>query len=484
MFQGPLGDIVNSVDPYTEAARAAVLVHLLGGCGAMIGRGPHMVAGFAWHPASVWSLVVGGTTLGAKGTAAAAARKFLRRADPKFAVERVLPALSTGEGLIQQVRDPSNETGKDGVPLDEGVSDKRLFVLLPEFRTVMAQAKREANTLTATLREAWDSPEVLSVPTRNMPLRATGAHIVMVAHVTPGEFRARIDPAEIAGGLLNRYLIIASRSPKDLPDEMDYPEDDLHTYGKRLGESISWARDLGARHIQMTTAARRLWRTEYRALKNPTGAQSEDEEGLVGAVVVRARPHVLRIALTYALLDQEPIVDEQHMAAALALWRYSLGSARWLFRAGNPDLLRVRAFIDEAGPAGRSRDEISAGLFGKHISKDELDPLLAQLGDDYEQYQVKTAGRPRAMYRRAGKAQEAGKAVTRGDADDEDYLSPHHAGKAADSSGESRRSDSYPAKTAYPAESSGCEDSRRACPRHQTEWGPHPHCPDCQAAAR
>ncbi|MFI5067995.1 MAG: hypothetical protein ACHP9Z_29005 [Streptosporangiales bacterium] len=219
MFYGLPGEIVRSVDAYTEASRPAVLIHLLAGSGAMIGRGPHMVAGFAKHPPSIWALVAGGTSLGAKGTADATSRTFLTEANQDFANGRVLPALSTGEGLIHQVRDESDAVDKDGCPLDEGVADKRLYVVLPEFRSVMAQSKRETNTLSATLRLAWDSPRVLSVPNRNAPYRATGAHIVMVAHVTPGEFRARIDPAEIAGGLLNRYLIIASRSSKDLPRE-------------------------------------------------------------------------------------------------------------------------------------------------------------------------------------------------------------------------------------------------------------------------
>jgi hypothetical protein len=432
MFYGLPGEIVNSVDAYTEASRPAVLIHLLSGCGAMIGRGPHMVAGFAKHPPSIWALVAGGTSLGAKGTADATARTFLAKADPEFASGRVLPALSTGEGLIHQVRDDSDAADKDGCPLDEGIADKRLFVVLPEFRTVMAQARREANTLSATLRLAWDSPWILSVPNRNAPYKATGAHIVMVAHVTPGEFRARIDPAEIAGGLLNRYLIIASRSSKDLPDEPVYPEDSLRSYGGRLREAIGEARELGERRVGMTAAARELWVASYGDLKNPTGARSEEEEGILAAVVVRARPHVLRVALTYALLDDRQIVDRPHLAAALAVWQYSLDSARWLFRAVNPDLVRLQAFIDEAGPAGRTREQIANDLFAKHLKKDDLDRLLAQLGDSYEQVTVPTRGRPRTVFRThpAEKAVKAGKATTSGGAAVGSALSPQPAEKA------------------------------------------------------
>ena len=164
----------------------------------------------------------------------------------------------------------------------------------------------------------------------------------------------------------------------------------------------------------------------------PTGARSEEEEGILAAVVVRARPHVLRVALTYALLDNRQIVDRPHLAAALAVWRYSLDSARWLFRAVNPDLVRLQAFIDEAGPAGRTREQIANDLFAKHLKKDDLDRLLAQLGDGYEQVTVPTKGRPRTVFRPhpAEKAVKAGKATTSVGAAVGSTLSPQRAEKA------------------------------------------------------
>lgn len=398
MFYGIAGQIVNSVDPYTEASKPAVLIHLLAGCGAMMGRGPYMEAGFAKHPPSVWGLVTGGTSLGAKGTAEATASAFLRAAWPEFMISRVLPGLSSGEGLIHQVRD-----GIEGV--DEGVEDKRLLVILPEFRTVMAQTRRETSTLAATLRQAWDSPWVLHIPNRgNNALKATRAHIVMVAHVTPGEFRAKLDPGEIAGGSLNRFLIVASRSSKNLPHDPIYPDEELRSYGRQLRTAIDAAKMLGEQRIHRTENAQKLWKESYPSLKNPVGAQNEDEEGILSAVVVRARPHVLRLALTYALLDQKTIVDEPHLNAALAMWNYSLDSARWLFRAVNPDLMRLREFIDQAAEVGRSKAEISKDLFGGHLKADDIDRLLAQLGDGYEEYSIPTRGRTRTMYRRLSSA--------------------------------------------------------------------------------
>lgn len=402
MFHGLAGEIVNAIDPYTEACRAAVLISLLSGGGAMIGRGPHVFAGLVRHPPSIWGLLVGGTSLGAKGSAHAAARMFLRAAYPEFMRTNVLPSLSSGEGLIHRVRDESEKQDKDGCPLDEGVRDKRLWVVVPEFRTVIAQTKRDSNTLSPVLRDAWDSPDLLSVPNRGEnALCATEPHIAMMGHVTPGEFRGKVDPNEIAGGSLNRYLIFASRESKDLPEEKEFPEEDLWSYGKRLREVIDAARGLGNRKISKTAAGQALWVACYRGLKNPTGAMSEEEEGVLASVVTRARPHVLRLALTYALLDGRQIIDEEHLIAALAVWRYALDSARWLFRAYgvDPELVRLRAFIDGC-EAGRTRAEITNDCFGRRATATPLDDLLARLGDGYEECSIQTAGRPRTVYRR------------------------------------------------------------------------------------
>jgi hypothetical protein len=107
----------------------------------------------------------------------------------------------------------------------------------------------------------------------------------------------------------------------------------------------------------------------------------------------------MRVALIYALLDQVQVVDRQHLVAALALWRYSLDSSLWLFRTASPDLIRVQQFIDDAGPDGRSRKEIS-DLFDRHLKAEDIDRLLDQLGGDYEIRTVGTRGRPRTVYAR------------------------------------------------------------------------------------
>ena len=96
--------------------------------------------------------------------------------------------LSSGEGLIFNVRDARWGVDKKGQPVleDEGEADKRLLVTEPELATVLRRMQGETNSLSAVLREAWETGN-LSTLTKNSPLRATGAHISILAHTTREE---------------------------------------------------------------------------------------------------------------------------------------------------------------------------------------------------------------------------------------------------------------------------------------------------------
>ena len=80
--------------------------------------------------------------------------------------QRVAGGLSSGEGLIHAVRDPTVDTiarreGKRVVDYetqttDAGVEDKRLLAVEGELSQALQWAGREGNTLSAIIRLAWD----------------------------------------------------------------------------------------------------------------------------------------------------------------------------------------------------------------------------------------------------------------------------------------------------------------------------------------
>ena len=74
-----------------------------------------------------------------------------------------------------------------------------------EFAGTLAVMERPGNTLSPVIRNAWDGLQ-LQTMTRGSPLKATGAHISIIAHITKDEMRARLTRTDMANGFANRFL--------------------------------------------------------------------------------------------------------------------------------------------------------------------------------------------------------------------------------------------------------------------------------------
>jgi hypothetical protein len=166
-FHGLAGDFVHLILPHSEADPAALLVTFLVGIGCMIGRGARYQIASTRHCVNLFSVIVGETSKARKGTATDGALEMLTRVDADFIKARMRSGLSSGEGLIQEVRDAREEDmpikAKDGSALrferqvvDSGEPDKRLLVVESEFGSVLQQNGREGNILSTVLRQAWD----------------------------------------------------------------------------------------------------------------------------------------------------------------------------------------------------------------------------------------------------------------------------------------------------------------------------------------
>ena len=108
-----------------------------------------------------------------------------------------MSGLSSGEGLIAEVRDPLDATDT------AAPADKRLLVLKPEFAQVMKVLAREGNTLSPVVRNGWDGKRLQAL-VRKSPLRASEAHVGIVAHITKDELLRYLNATELANGFFNR----------------------------------------------------------------------------------------------------------------------------------------------------------------------------------------------------------------------------------------------------------------------------------------
>jgi hypothetical protein len=388
MFRGIVGELALAADPTTEADPAGVLASLLAGAGVAAGPKPHVQVGNTRHPLLIWPLLFGRTGSGRKGEATDTAEMFLRLAVWDWA-DISVTGLSSGEGLIERIRDP--QSGED----DGGTMDKRLCVTETEFSTVMARARREGSTLGTVLRQAWDA-RTLSVLTR-VAYKATLPHVAIIGHIPPKEFRMRLAESDMVGGSYNRFLPVYVERSKKLPIPQGIPEPLLNAEAAKLRQAIGTASDLG--RIHLGDQATRLWSADL----YDEFTAADDEDAAWTEFTRRAAPYCLRIAALHAALDGTAIIAASHLEAAAAMVRYSIGSAVYVLdkQMRDPRLDRIRRAIDSAGPEGIGRTDIS-GLFSRNVTKQQLDELLATLTatGQYEAITAATGGRPSVRYRR------------------------------------------------------------------------------------
>src|SRR5207249_917532 len=95
--------------------------------------------------------------------------------------------------------------------------------------------------LTATIRMAWDSGN-LRVMTKNNPLMATDAHISIIGHVTEDDLREHLKSKDVSNGFANRFLWVAARRARLLPEGGSLPSDTWTDIRQTLKDSVCWAR--------------------------------------------------------------------------------------------------------------------------------------------------------------------------------------------------------------------------------------------------
>ena len=201
-FYGLAGEVVRAIAPESEADPMALLVQFLLAFGNVIGRSAHFLVEADRHYANEMASLVGETAKGRKGSSWGHVRAIFEAVDPAWATERIKQGLESGQGLVWLVRDHTDQ--------DSGVADKRLLVVESELASVLRVMGREHNTLSAAVRQAWDSGRLQSLG-KTAPAEATQAHIAMIGHITREELRRYLDRTELANGLANRFLWIAVR---------------------------------------------------------------------------------------------------------------------------------------------------------------------------------------------------------------------------------------------------------------------------------
>jgi hypothetical protein len=368
-YHGIIGEFLKAVAPYTEATDAGILAHLLPAIGTLIGPDRHIFAGTR-HPARIFTVLVGPTNAGRKGTSFAPVDLLLKLVDSRFWGKQREGGLSSGEGLIVKVADRLT-IDKKGKPVTEAV-EKRVYVLEEEFSTVLKRIRQENNVLSQIVRCAWDSGDLKTMTIT--PRTAYGAHISIVGHITPEELSVHLTQIEMANGFGNRFCWFFVKSDKIMPRTKPIPNAVFTHLEKKLKEIHKLSSEKKSVTVAFDEAAQTLWEESlYEQLRG-------DVEGLgvAGPMIARRSSMVLRIALIYAILDspRDPVIKVVHLEAAMAVWGYCEASAMELFDSTPTDSLCDKVLdLLENKP-------MTVTDFNKHLSikqKGQIGRVLAKL---------------------------------------------------------------------------------------------------------
>jgi hypothetical protein len=397
-FHGIAGEIVELVDAHTEADPVAILIQFLVAFSNLIGRLPYFVVNGTRHYLNLFVVLVGGTSVGRKGTAWDIVTWLLQMLDPGWSNSRIQGGLVSGEGLIYHVRDevtaPKKGHPGETTVVDPGVTDKRLLITETEFSRTLKAMAREGNTLSDVLRQAWDHGKLRTLG-KNSPVAATDAFISIIAHITRADIQKHLTETDSANGFGNRFLWEAVRRSKVRPEGDDLEQVNWTPIVQRLREIVDWAKRQDDFRMRRDATAGKIWAGIYEPL-------STGKPGLLGAILGRAEAQVMRLACIRAMLDCSREVQAPHLISAIAQWDYADASARFVFgdSLGDPDAEKLLDALRKAKD-GLTRRQIYIDVFHHHKKSGDIVKLLSNLltaGLIHRSSQPSTGGRPTEIW--------------------------------------------------------------------------------------
>ena len=384
MFYGIVGEVGRAAAQDTEVNPVAAAGAFLSYLSAQVGRDVYMAVGNTFHHTRLFTCHVGRSGRGRKGDAVSLTHRIRSRIEQVHCLRHGHyhgGGLSTREGLALLIHDGYSQ-GKTEVP---PIDDKRLWIVENEFANVLHQSKRDGNTLSAALRDAWDGMSIKPA-IKSARIWATDPHIALHVSVTPGELRELMTTRELSNGFANRFLMLWAERSGVEPFPRPATVDTVNDLASRAASVIDFAKGgypsaKETRRMEMTDAARKAWSGIYRRLTQP-----DSTETLTG-LLERSAPYALRLAMLFALTDKSLAVDLRHLDAALAWVKYARQSVRYIFTSAselsenaidrdNAD--KIMAFL-RSRPNGATRTEISDDCFARHASRTKIDDAITML---------------------------------------------------------------------------------------------------------
>jgi Protein of unknown function (DUF3987) len=375
-LRGLPGDVVRTLEPYTEADPAGLLLNTVTSFGAMVGQMAEVRVGMAHHPPALFVALIGRTSHSRKGTATAEVDGVMRLVEEGWHRDHQVSGFGSGEGFIEHAA------------MRPGSS---IYLVETEFARMLAVASREGATISPVMRAAWDF-RPMELRLRGKQYEADAAPVALMAHMTMGELhdsRFGLRPVQVVNGFGNRILWCFVDRRQLVDDPQPVPKHQLAPLTSRLRSALDSARRAGV--VARSPDAVEMWADLYR------GKLGSDEGfGVVDELTARAEAQLVRLSLVYALMDGSSAITAGHLESAWEVWRYCRWSAQHIFvgsGTGDRDIDRIVSILRSGEDlSGRDLDRM---FYGRR-SAEELRQRLVALGLGAERQGETTAkgGRP------------------------------------------------------------------------------------------
>src|SRR5690606_1024145 len=266
IFHGPLGDIVNILDPHTEADPVGVLMSLMTMYSVAIGPEPSVKVGNSNQKLAVWTILAGDSGVGRKGTATGDARMVVEKAIPHLfdRTSHLVSAPNSGAGFVADLH--SRALQNDWVVKKEDEDGEEYVTgLLPGFPALMIvpemaavfRTNRVDTTLSQNLREAWEGGSLSNV-TKKESIVVDSPHVGIIGHITPTELETSLSESDSGGGTANRMLWVFVERSKRLKLGGNLTSEELERAASMFKEAVDFAADFGGT-VTLSQEAKKYW---------------------------------------------------------------------------------------------------------------------------------------------------------------------------------------------------------------------------------
>lgn len=387
MFYGPLGRLGQQAAQGTEVNPVAAMAGAMTWLSACMGRNTYIVIGDDRHHLRLYTLHIGRSSRGGKGMALGLLKRIQKAISALPDGQTLQPhmhsgGLSSREGLAWLIHDGYKE-GKEVVP---PILDKRLFVVENEFANVLAQGKRDNNTLSTALRDAWDG-NAIAPATKGCRVWATHPHIALHGSITPGELRKRMASNDLSNGFANRFLMVWGERRGSVPFPCGASDAVVQTLSAEFSEIVThglagYPASNEPQRLHFEKRAAGLYADCYHEFKKPHPAGD-----LMTSLLERRAPMLIRMAGLFSMCDLSTEIRREHVEAAKAWADYDAQTKAMIFapaddaesealRSENAE--KLAAWLRDCGD-WQARTAIVRDCFQNHLSKPFIDAALERL---------------------------------------------------------------------------------------------------------